>query len=284
MVRGFRLVNEKGQEYSFMDIYNYCLLTEPEGLGYSYESEYEQLGNTFITNLRKMGQGQISGQLNFKNYDNYRNLIDFIESSESLRIAYKVPYSDGAREYFKDVEIQEITKTEKQTNGIISETINLDCLSLWYEENTVIYSVEAASNEIRWDFRWDSRFSDYTSRGMSYVNNGHIEAPIHAKIKGPLVNPKIELYIDNQIFQTVEINTTLSEYESLIYDSRENQFEISKINSDGTKTSLFSLDYIDFSNDNVIRIPKNKSCTINLAADNEVLDAQLTIYPRYKSV
>lgn len=284
MVRGFRLVNEKGQEYSLMDIYNYCLLTEPEGLGYSYDSEYEQLGNTFITNLRKMGQGQISGQLNFKNYDNYRNLIDFIESSESLRIAYKVPYSDGAREYFKDVEIQEITKTEKQTNGIISETINFDCLSLWYEENTVIYSVEPASNEMRWDFRWDSRFSDYTSRGMSYVNNGHIEAPIHAKIKGPLVNPKIELYIDNQIFQTVEINTTLSEYESLIYDSRENQFEISKINSDGTKTSLFSLDYIDFSNDNVIRIPKNKSCTINLAADNEVLDAQLTIYPRYKSV
>ena len=284
MVRGFRLVIEQGQEYSLMDIYNYCLLTEPEGLGYSYDSEYEQLGNTFITNLRKMGQGQISGQLNFKNYDNYRNLIDFIESSESLRIAYKVPYSDGAREYFKDVEIQEITKTEKQTNGIISETINFDCLSLWYEENTVIYSVEPASNEMRWDFRWDSRFSDYTSRGMSYVNNGHIEAPIHAKIKGPLVNPKIELYIDNQIFQTVEINTTLSEYESLIYDSRENQFEISKINSDGTKTSLFSLDYIDFSNDNVIRIPKNKSCTINLAADNEVLDAQLTIYPRYKSV
>lgn len=284
MVREFKLINEKGQEYSLMDIENHCLLTEPEGLGYSYESEYEQLGNTFITNLRKMGQGQISGQLNFKSYDNYRKLIDFIESSENLRISYKVPYLDGAKEYFKDVEIQEVTKTEKQTNGIISETINFDCLSLWYEENTVIYSVEPVSNEIRWDFRWDSRFSDYTSRGINYVNNGHIEAPIYAEIKGPLVNPKLELYINGELYQTIDINVSISEYETLIYDSREKQFEIAKINEDGTKTSLFSLDFIGFENDNVIRIPKNKSCTINFAAENEILNAKLTIYPAYKAV
>ncbi len=284
MVREFKLINEKGQEYSLMDIENHCLLTEPEGLGYSYETQYEQIGSTFITNLIKTEQKQISGQLNFKSYDNYRNLINFIESSENLRFVYKVPYSDGKREYFKDIQIQEITKTEKQTNGIISETIKIDCLSLWYEENTVIYSVEPVSNEIRWDFRWDSRFSDYTSRGINYVNNGHIEAPIYAEIKGPLVNPKLELYINGELYQTVKINIEIEEYEKLVYDSRENQFEISKINSDGTKTSLFSLDYINFENDNVIRIPKNKSCAINLAADNEVLNAQLTIYPRYKAV
>ena len=29
MVREFKLVNEKGQEYSLMDIYNHCLLTDP---------------------------------------------------------------------------------------------------------------------------------------------------------------------------------------------------------------------------------------------------------------
>lgn len=29
MVREFYLQNEKGQEYSLMDIKNYCLLTEP---------------------------------------------------------------------------------------------------------------------------------------------------------------------------------------------------------------------------------------------------------------
>ena len=29
MVREFRLINEKGQKFSLMDIYNYCLLTDP---------------------------------------------------------------------------------------------------------------------------------------------------------------------------------------------------------------------------------------------------------------
>ena len=29
MVREFKLINEKGQEYSLMNIKDYCLLTEP---------------------------------------------------------------------------------------------------------------------------------------------------------------------------------------------------------------------------------------------------------------
>lgn len=65
MVRKFNLINELGQTYSLMDIENYSLLTAPMGLGYSYETEYEQLGNTFVTSLRKLVQGNITGQLNF---------------------------------------------------------------------------------------------------------------------------------------------------------------------------------------------------------------------------
>ena len=284
IVREFKLVNEKGQEYSLMDIYNHCLLTDPSGLGYSYSTEYEQLGNTFVTNLRKFEQGQISGTANFLSYDNYKNLVDFIEASESLRFSYKIPFQNGQKEYFKDVQIQSITKTQKQTNGIISEAINFDCLSLWYEENTTTYTVEQLENEIRWDFEWDSRFSDYASRTLQYINQGHIEAPVYIEIDGNVVNPVIELYVDGELYQSVEVKTTIAQYEKLIYDTRENQFTLAKQNTDGTLQSLFSLDYINFENDNVIRIPKNKSCEIRLTADNEVLNAQLTIYPRYKAV
>ena len=73
MVREFNLINELGQTYSLMDIENYALLTSPMGLGYSYETEYEQLGNTFVTSLRKLVQGNITGILNFLKYDNYKN-------------------------------------------------------------------------------------------------------------------------------------------------------------------------------------------------------------------
>lgn len=284
MVREFKLINEKGQEYSLMDIYNYCFLSEPDGLGCSYSTEYEQLGNTFVTKLRKFEQGKISGIANFLNYDNYKKLVDFIEASENLRFSYKIPFKNGSKEYFKDVQIQSLTKTQIQTDGIISETITFDCLSLWYETNTVIYTIVPQTNEIRWDFKWDSRFTDYNSRNLQYINNGHVEAPIQVEIVGQVVNPQIELLVEGELYQKVKINTTINSFEKLLYDTRENQFSINKQNTDGTIISLFSLDYIDFENDNVIRLPKNKSCELRLTADNEVLNAQITIYPRYKAV
>ncbi len=284
MVRKFRLVNEKGQDFSLMDLYNYCFLSNPDGLGYNYETEYQELINTFIENIRRLAQGQISGTANFVNYDNYRNFIDFIENSEKLRFSYIVPYQNGEKEYFKDIQIQSISKTQIQTNGILSETVVFDCLSLWYEENTITYTVEPLENEIRWDFEWDSKFSDYDSRNLQYINKGHVEAPIYVEIDGQVINPKLELYVEGELYQTVEITTTFAQYEKLIYDSRENQFAILKEKTDGTTESLFSLEYIKFENDNVIRIPKNRSCEIRLTADNEVLNARLTIYPRYKAV
>lgn len=284
MVREFKLINDKGQEYSLMDIKNYCLLTEPSGLGYSYETEYEQLGNTFITNLRRMEQGQITGQVNFLNYDNYKALVDFIEQSESLKLSYKVPLTDGVKEYFKDIQIQNLSKTEIQPNAVMSETIVFDCLSLWYEENVKIYTIEPLEDEIRWNFRWDSRFTDYNTRNLNYINNGHVEAPILVEMDGLLINPRIELYVEGQLYQTVSFNITIQEYEKLLYGTRENDFYINKQNADGTLTSLFNLDVINFNNDNVIRIPKNKSCEIILTADNEVLNAKVTILAFYKAV
>lgn len=285
MVREFRLINEKGQEFSLMDIHNYILLTEPSGLGYDYSTEYQQLGNTFVTNLRKMQQGQIRGTANFLQYDNFEDFINFVESSENLKFGYKIPYKNKAsKEYFKDVAIQSMSKTQKQTNGVFSETVIFDCLSLWYEENTIIYNITPQENEIRWDFMWDSRFIDYSTRNLEYVNTGHTEAPILVEMDGHLVNPKIELYVEGQLYQTVKITVEIQEYEKLLYGTRENDFYINKQNTDGTLTSLFSLDHIEFENDNVIRLPANKSCELRLTADNEVLNAQVTILPQYKAV
>lgn len=284
MVREFKLVNEKGQEYSMMDIRNYCLLTEPNGLGISYSTEYEQLGNTFISNLRKIEQGQISGIVNFLNYDNYKNFVDFIEKSEELKFSYKIPFKNGTKEYFKDVNIQSLTKTEIQKNGVISETIVFDCLSLWYEQTIAIYRIEAKENEIRWDFEWDSRFADYDTRNLQYINEGHVESPILVEISGHVVNPRIELYVEGELYQTVTFTVDIEEYEKLLYGTKENDFYINRQKTDGTLESLFSLDVIDFENDNVIRLLKNKSCEIRLKADNEILNAQVTILAYYKAI
>ena len=284
MVREFKLVNEKGQEYSLMDIYNHCLLTDPSGLGYSYTTEYEQLGNTFVTNLRKFEQGQISGTANFLSYDNYKNLVDFIEASESLRFSYKIPFQNGKKEYFKDIQIQSITKTQKQINGIISETVTFDCLSLWYEENTFIHTIQPKVNEIRWDFKWDSKFIDYSTRSIQFINNGHVESPILVEIDGHVLNPKIELYVEGELYQELPFTVEIEEYEKLLYGTQEGNFYLNRQKTDGTLESLFNLDVLNPENNEVIRLPKNKSCELRLTADNEILNAKVTIFAYYKAI
>lgn len=284
-VRKFELVNEKRQEFSLMDIYEYCLFTEPSDLGYSYNSEFQRLGELYIETLRTLNQSQISGNLEFKNYDNFRKFVDFIESSDSLKWKCVIPYLSGDKTFYKDVSFQSIGKTDLLTeDDKLIDPVVFNCLSLWYEENTVIYTIEQLINEIRWDFRWDSRFTDYDLRNLQYINQGHVEAPIYVEMDGHIVNPQIDLYVEGELYQTVKITTEIAEYEKFLYDTRENQFFIGKQNVDGTKTNLYSLDYIDFYNDNVIRLPKNKSCEIKLTSENDVLNAKLTIYPRYKAV
>ena len=140
-------------------------------------------------------------------------------------------------------------------------------------------------DEMRWDFYWNSYFNDSNSTNIEYANKGQVEAPIAVEIDGAVSNPKIQLFVEGTLYQTVSINTNILEFEKLIYNSRENQFEISRIKTDGTKEKLFKWGIINFEDEDVvIRIPKNRSCEIRLSADNTISSAKLTILPQYKCV
>lgn len=283
MVRQFGLINENGQEFSFMDIKNYCLLTEPSGLGISYSTEYERVGNSFLENIRQMEQGSIEGVLNFSNYDNYRKLIDFIENSEELRFHYVVPYRNNA-EFYRDVKIQNVGKTEIQPNGFLSESVIFDCLSLWYSINEANYIITANEDEIRWDFRWDSRFISYSARNLPIVNTGHTDASIKLSIDGEVVNPIIKLSVEGEEVQVVPFVCSIQEFEKFEYSSKDGDSYVRKRNTDGTYTDLFSLSVVTFNNNNVVRLPKGKSCELSITADDDISKATLQVFMYYKSV
>lgn len=284
-VREFKLVNEKGQTYSLMDIKNYALLTEPDGLGYSYSTSYTKVGEVFINNIKEQEQVQITGICNFLYYENYTNLVNFIESSESLRLSYKIPLKDGSQiEYFKNIEIQSLGKTEKEENGILSCPISFDMTSLWYEQKEYTYDMSAEDNEVRWDFRWGSRFANYNSRKLEFNNTGHTLAPIYLEIDGAVTNPEIIVTDSNgtTLFNLL-INITIAQYEKFIYSSVDGDIKILKQNVDGTYENLFKQAYIDIENNNIFKLPLGTS-NITIQADNEIVSAKLNIYPYYKSI
>lgn len=254
MAREFSLINEKGQKFSMNNINDYCLLTTPSGLGMSYSTEYKQLGNTFIENLRNLERGQIAGVASFSSYDNYKKLVDFIESAEKLKFLYKVPYEQGIKEYFKDVNIQSLPKSEILTNGLISESIVFDCLSLWYEENNITYTVENIADELRWDFDWDARFTDYENRNLVFENKGHVEAPILLEMSGYILKPCISVFVNKEKIYELKLDTTVEEGEKLIYCTKDTELLLYKVHTDGTIENLFN--YLDLNNTNFFKLPK----------------------------
>lgn len=284
-IRNFYFENEIGQRIDCQKIDGNLFLYNVTGLGFEKETEYVQIGNTFVKNKENIKQNIIEGELEFYNmtYDEYTNFIDFVLSSKSLKLIY-VPKISQRKEFYRDIDIVKIDKNEEDDYNVLISPITIYCKSLWYKQDVAIYTIKAQDDEIRWDFRWDSRFTDYDSRNLTYINKGHVEAPVLIEMSGHLVNPKIELYIEGELYQTVAFNVEIAEYEKLLYGTKENEFYINRQKTDGTIESLFSLDVIDFENDNVIRLPLNKFCEIRLKADNEVLNAQVTILAYYKAV
>lgn len=69
-----------------------------------------------------------------------------------------------------------------------------------------------------------------------------------------------------------------------MYCSKDNDFYIQKQKANGIKESLFNLDVIDFSSNNVLKIPKNKSCEIRITADDDITNAVIVVYTYYKSI
>lgn len=282
MVRKFYLENEKGQKYDLMDKDKFCFLSDPAGLGYSYETEYQKVGNSFIDNIRKLSQGQINGEAIFSSYDNVKNLIDYIETSKKIKFVYEIPFKyNFSKKYYKFVNIESLEKSEKSVDGYLHCPINFDCLGLWYEDVETTYDMTKNENEIRWDFKWDSRFKSYDNRSFTFENTGHVDAPIKLEIGGYVINPKFEVYVNkNKIFE-LAIHETLEEYEKILYSTKDDDLYIYKENQDGTLTNYF--DNLDINNINFVKLPRGV-CEIRLSADSDITNAKLTVYLEYKAV
>ncbi len=284
-IRNFYFENEIGKRIDCQKINGGLFLYNVAGLGYEENIEYERIGNTFVQTKKELAQNTITGDLEFYDmtYDEYCDFVNFILTAKSLKLIY-IPKTSNRTEYYRDIDVCRIEKTEEDEYNVLTCPIDIKCKSLWYEENKVIYTAKGEEDEIIWDFTWDSKFADYNTRSLQYINNGHVEAPILVEIDGEVINPKIELYVEGELYQTVPFNVQIEEHEKLLYGTKENEFYINKQNTDETLKSLFSLDVIEFENDNVVRLPIGKSCELKLKAENEILNAQITILAFYKAV
>ena len=281
MIREFYIENETGQRFSMMNIEKGCFLSSPNGLGYSYDIEYAQIGDNFIQNIRKLTQGQISGELIFKTYEKYKEFVDFIESAVNLKFVYKIPLKKGEIEYFKDIDISSVEKSEIGTDGVLRVPVIFNCKSLWYEAKEVVYTIDSIDNEVRWNFDWDSIFTAYDNRNIIFENKGHASAPFKLELNGEVSSPVITILEDEVEVNKLSLNgLVVHEGEVFVYNTKETEQEITKVTSTG-KNNLFN-----FLNPNFVNFFKLRkgASTIRLEADGEITSGKITIYVQYKAV
>ena len=281
-VRRFLIENEKGQQFRLDNLNEGCFLTSPGNLGYSYSIDFVQLGFEFIENNRKIEQSNPNGIAYFRSYDKIKEFVDFIESSLKLKWLYIVPFETGERTYYRDVILKKIEKTEKKGKWLACP-VEFASKSLWYEQNETIFKIETYEDEMRYDYRWNSRYIDYNIRAIQFNNKGHIEAPFQIEIDGFVQNPSISIFIDDEEFASIKIPITIKEYEKLLYSSKTGEIYIQKQNTDGTLENLWKQEYIDIQKQNIFKLPLGVS-EIRLTADDDIANAKLVIFPQYKAV
>lgn len=281
-VRKFLLENDKGQLFDMNNLKESCILISPSELGASYKSDFLLLGNTFIEDNRTIEQKNPSGTIYFKNYDKCKEFIDFIESAKELKFVYIIPFENEEKKYYRDVSIREFQKTEKHSR-MLACPIVFNGLSLWYEKKEIIYTISRNEQELRWTYKWASRFKSYNIRSIAFNNVGHVEAPLYLELQGYLKNPSIAVYVNGKEIYNLSIPITLNEYEKLLYSTADNNMYLYKEETDGSMTNLFTNEYIDISKNNIFKLPKGVS-EVRLTADNEILKGKLTILEQFKAV
>lgn len=281
-VRRFLLENEKGQQFRLDDLEEGCFLASPTNLGYSYNLDFVQLGYEFIENNRKIEQKNPNGTLYFKSYDKFKEFTDYIENAKKIKWLYVIPFEKEEKIYFRDVSIVKLEKTEKIGKWLACP-VEFAGLSLWYEKNETIFKIETYEDEMRYGYRWNSRYIDYNTRSIQIDNRGHIEAPIQVEINGFVENPTITILVDDEEFANITVPITIQEFEKFLYSSKTGDIYIQKQNTDGTKENLWKKAYIDITKQNIFKLPVGVS-EVRITADDDVLNAKLTIFPQYKVV
>lgn len=281
-IRNFYFENEKGQRIDCQKVDGNLFFFNVAGLGYEEEIEYSQIGGNFIKNKQRMVQNVITGDLEFYNmtYDEYETFINFILQSSELKLIY-IPKKSIKKEYYRDIDVVKIEKTEEDDYNVLTCPITMNCKSLWYEANEVVYTIDTATNEIRWDFAWDAVFSAYDNRNIIFDNKGHAEAPFKLELNGEVIDPIITILEDDIEVKKLDLTgLTVGEGETFIYNTKDTEQEIIK---KGTNTKINLFDFLNPNFVNFFKLRKGVS-KIRLEAEGEITSGKLTIYVQYKTV
>lgn len=222
-MRQFSLTNKSGETYILNSLDNF--FHDPEGLGFSRNTQYQRVGNNYEILKDNFNQMVIGGSIMFKNehdnpaYNKYLKFANFLQAIP-LVLHYRAARGD---EYKIDVIPSEVNKTEITSALGLDVGVSLTTTSLWYRD-----------------------ISETKSGNIVYlVSDSAIESPCHIIFNG--------LTIDNSSFlwdwRTTEESSphfgtitgvSIASTDTLHIRTDVNPYTIYKLSSSNVKTDLYN--------------------------------------------
>ncbi len=278
-MRKFYLENEYGKRWN-LNSPQTGFLTEPQGLGYSLDSGYIMIGDSFLQSYIKTKQSQITGTLIFGTkspYKLYQEFADYVNASGKLKLIY----APVGMKYYRDVDAVMLEKTEI-VSGVLQCEVQFRCKSLFYSNRTNRFAVEREDGEFRFDFRWPVRFNDYGSRGIIFHNAGHVPAPFLLEIYGYVERPRVIVKVNGVETAGICFDTILQEGEKLLYSSLDGASYCYRVDAEGAQENFVK--YLDIMQTNFFKLPMGE-CTVEFTSDTGAANrTAMSIYQFYRTV
>lgn len=256
--RQFKLTNSKGEVLDLLN-QNGAMFFEPDGLGFSEEADWLQLGTTFRPVNIRSSQRVISGKIIIlgegEAYSRYYEFIRFIRSAP-LVMEYTTHDT-----FCIDVRVQSIEKSELTHDGILDCKIQFVALGPFYKyvrkfvpkptdpdylsylvTNNSEYVVSDETAPIvaggpnandRYDYVYSDVYPDENIDTTTMSLDVFEESPIRITIYGPCTKPQWSHYVDGKFVASGKYNGVLAEDRMLVIDNTTVPYKIYEKTSDG---------------------------------------------------
>lgn len=236
--RKFWLVNSLGNTYELTNPDKKVFFNNPSGFGFRNSYETKEIGNSELVTSEKYKLTDISGKLVFyddKNgfkYSEYNNFISFIKY-KPIEFHYLTP--NNIEEYYCDVIITNLSKSEVEKQGYLDCSITFHRLSEWFDKHTVIKELTNTVDTTGKNYPLERPYH-YAGTGLSNAelfNNGTDDIGFVFTITGEVQNPVFTLTQNGKKYGVCKIN---GEYDFLQINSIE-RYESIYLERNGTVIS-----------------------------------------------
>jgi len=225
-IRGFRLVNSKGEAYDLNNLDHF--LHDPEGLGYQSAIEYQRIGHRYLQLNDELQQGSVSGMIRFREPGAYIKYAAFAKFCQKKPLQL---YYTSDQEYQTEVIPTIVDKREIEEIGL---DVGVTFTKLDYWNRRVAVSNDGTGEDgKKYSYTYPFTYADQPRGIVSIDSDTELESPCVIYIYGPVEDPVWRHYLNGELKTQGAVNATIAQGNKLVIDTTSIPYRIVETDSEG---------------------------------------------------